>query len=153
MAKKIGAVEDKDSDEVVVDSLKNLSNKEATNVIAEHFAVVSNEYLPIDKSKLPAYLPAFPPPQLDELTVYQGLIGIKKTKSTLPIDIPEKLRKEVAPHLAAPLTIIYNNCLSSSVYPSLWKHEWVTPAPKVNNPLGVTDLRKISCIPQLGTYY
>ena len=43
MAKKIGAVEDKDSGEVVVDSLKNLSNKEAANDIVEHFAAVSNE--------------------------------------------------------------------------------------------------------------
>ena len=123
MAKKIGAVDIKDSDEVLVDSLKNLSNQEAANVIAEHFAAVSNEYLPIDSSNLPAYLPALPPPQLDELTVYKGLTEIKKTKSTLPIDIPEKLRKEVAVHLAAPLTIIYNNCLTNSVYPSLWKHE------------------------------
>ena len=145
MAKKIGAVENKSSDDVVVDSLKNLSNQEAANAIAQHFAAVSNEYSPMDFSKLPAYLPAPPPPQIDEITVYRGLTSIKKTKSTLPIDIPEKLRKEVAVHLAAPLTIIYNNCLASAVYPSLWKHEWVTPAPKVSNPMGVTDLRKISC--------
>ena len=70
---------------------------------------------------------------------------MKKTKTTLPIDIPEKLRRECDLHLAAPLTIIYNHCLNSSIYPSLWKHEWVTPAPKISNPQGITDLRKIAC--------
>ena len=63
----------------------------------------------------------------------------------MPIDIPEKLRRECDLHLAAPLTIIYNHCLNSSIYPSLWKHEWVTPAPKISNPQGITDLRKIAC--------
>ena len=27
----------------------------------------------------------------------------------------------------------------------MWKHEWVTPVPKVTNPQDVSDLRKISC--------
>jgi hypothetical protein len=40
---------------------------------------------------------------------------------------------------------IYNDCLNQSVYPTLWKHEWVTPAPKVTNPQDIKDLRKISC--------
>ena len=143
MAKKIGAIGNKPS-EVTVESLKNLSNTEAANSIANHFSVISNEYLPIQNADLPAYLPALPPPQLDERAVYQELKSIKKTKTTLPIDIPEKLRRECDLHLAAPLTMIYNNCLNSSVYPSLWKHEWVTPAPKITNPQGITDLRKIS---------
>ena len=41
--------------------------------------------------------------------------------------------------------MIYNDCLNQSVYPALWKHEWVTPAPKVTNPQEISDLRKISC--------
>ena len=40
---------------------------------------------------------------------------------------------------------IYNDCLNKSVYPSLWKQEWVTPAPKVTYPQDISDLRKISC--------
>ena len=47
--------------------------------------------------------------------------------------------------MAAPLTSIINNCLTQSVYPALWKHEWITPAPKITNPQEITDLRKISC--------
>jgi len=55
---------------------------------------------------------------------------MKKTKSTLPIDLPYKLRKEFAPELAVPLTNIFNSCLKEGKYPAMWKYEWVTPIPK-----------------------
>ena len=77
--------------------------------------------------------------------VYQRLMKIKKTKSTLPIDIPDKVRQECAVLLAEPVTAIINNSLSQSVYPSIWKQEWVTQAPKVTHPQSFEDLRKISC--------
>ena len=113
-------------------------------MIAEHFASVSNEYLPVDLQELPSYLPALPAPQVEEYDVYLRLRKMKKTKSTLPIDIPDKLRKECSPNLAAPVSHIFNDCLTQSVYPALWKYEWVTPAPKITDPQVITDLRKIS---------
>ena len=86
-----------------------------------------------------------PPPQVDEFDVYQRIKRIKKSKSTLPIDIPDKLRQECSPHLAGPLKTIINSSLTQSVYPKLWKQEWVTPAPKITDPQTIQDLRKISC--------
>ena len=61
----------------------------------------------------------------------------KKTKSTLPVDIPDNLRKEAAICLAEPLTDIYNTCLRQGIFPKLWKKEYVTPVPKLkpNEPL------------------
>ena len=53
------------------------------------------------------------------------------TSSTLPVDIPDKVIKECAVLLAAPVTEIINNSLSQSVYPAVWKQEWVTPVPKI----------------------
>ena len=145
MAKKIGAVDKMSQGDIQVESLSGLNNKQSAQKIAEHFASISNEYLPINTEQLPSYLPAQPPPQVSEFDVYTRLQKLKKTKSTLPIDIPEKLRRECSPFLAAPLSNIFNDCLSQSVYPSLWKQEWVTPAPKISNPQGISDLRKISC--------
>ena len=113
-------------------------------IIAEHFSRIYNEYLPIDISKLPCYLPAQPPPVIEEYDVYKRIIRLKKTKTTLPVDIPAKLRKECAPFLAAPLSDIYNHSLSLGQYPNKWKFEWVTPAPKVNEPQTLSDLRKIA---------
>ena len=105
---------------------------------------MSQEYLPLNRNDLPAFLPALPPPKLDEIQVYKRLERMKKTKSTQPIDLPYQLRKEFSPELAAPLTDIYNSCLEQHKYPTLWKQEWVTPVPKVNNPKNISDLRKIS---------
>ena len=69
---------------------------------------------------------------------------LRKTKSTLPLDIPDKLRQECAIFLAKPLHTIINTSLMQSQYPSVWKQEWITPAPKVLYPKEISDLRKIS---------
>ena len=145
MAKKIGAIDQMSNGEIKVECLSNYNNKQCAEKIAKHFASISNEYDPVDLTELPSYLPAPPPPQVEEHDVYLRLNRLKKTKSTLPIDIPDKLRQECAAHLAGPLTVIMNNCLTQSEYPELWKQEWVTPAPKITNPLEIKDLRKISC--------
>ena len=145
MAKKIGAVDQMNEGEVKVESLSALNNLQCAEKIAEHFAAISNEYSPVDNSQLPCYLPAPPPPQVEEYDVYKRLNRIKKTRSTLPLDIPDKLRQECSPLLAGPLTTIINNCLIKSEYPADWKLEWITPAPKITHPKVIKDLRKISC--------
>ena len=145
MAKKIGALEQLGDDDIKIESVSTFSKKECCEKIAEHFARISNEYSPVNLSKLPAFLPALPPPQVSEYEVYQRIKRIKKSKSTLPIDIPDKLRQVCAPSLAEPITTIINNALAQSVYPCIWKQEWVTAAPKITNPETMQDLRKISC--------
>ena len=145
MAKRIGAVDRMSGGDIQVQALADLNNVQCVQKVAEHFAAVSQEYLPVNLSQLPCYLPALAPPNIEEYEVYERLIRLKKTKSTLPIDIPDKLRQVVALHLAAPLMKIYNQSLSLGQYPALWKHEWVTPAPKVSNPKTISDLRKIAC--------
>ena len=144
MAKKIGAIDQMSRGEVKVESLSELNNLEAARAIAAHFAAISNEYSPVDTSQLPCYLPAPPPPQVEEKDVYKRLCGLKKTRSTLPIDIPDKVRKQCAIMLSVPLTTIINDSLKQSVYPSTWKQEWVTPVPKLSHPKQISDLRKIS---------
>jgi hypothetical protein len=144
MAKRIGAVDQMSGGEVNVESLSHLSNFEAAQKIAEHFAAISSEYSPVDHSQLPCFLPALPPPRVEEHDVYARLNRLKKTRSTLPIDIPEKIRRECSPFLAGPITEIINSSLAQSKYPTVWKQEWVTPAPKISHPKVIQDLRKIS---------
>ena len=43
-----------------------------------------------------------------------------------------------------PLTEIINDSLKKSLYPTIWKKEWVTPVPKITHPKVISDLRKIS---------
>ena len=144
MAKKIGAVDQMNGGEVMVESLSSLNNLQAAQKIAEHFAAISNEYSPIDNSILPSYLPAPQPPHVEEYDVYLRLSRLKKTRSTLPLDIPDRIRQECSPLLSGPLTDIINDSLTQSVYPTTWKQEWVTPAPKIAHPKEIKDLRKIS---------
>ena len=144
MAKKVGAVDQMTAGDIHVESLNGLDNLQAVQMIAAHFAKISNEYEPIDNSQLPCYLPAQQPPQVTENDVYVRLNRLKKTKPTLPLDIPDKVRQECSPLLAGPLSTIINNSLSQSVYPADWKLEWVTPAPKISHPQKLSDLRKIS---------
>ena len=145
MAKKIGAVDQMNGGDIQVEALQGLDNKQGAQKIAEHFAAVSNQYSPIDNTQLPSYQPVQELPKLEEYDVYLRLKGMKNTKSTLPIDIPDKLRKEFSAELSTPLTNILNACLEQQKYPRLWKNEWVSPAPKVSNPKVLKDLRKISC--------
>ena len=56
---------------------------------------------------------------------------IGKTKSTLPIDIPDRLRTECALDLAKPLTDIINSCLLAGSFLRAWRREWVPPVPKI----------------------
>ena len=76
-----------------------------------------NEYEPMNLGKLPSYLPSLPPPQVEQHQVYEKLLSLNNTKSTLPRDIPAKLRKEVAVEITAPLTYTINSCLSEGIYP------------------------------------
>ena len=131
MARKLGTGSLTNDGEVMVESLTGLNNLDAAQKIGEHFSKILNEYQPIDNTELPCYLPAPMPPQLEEYDVYLRLKKIKKTKSTLPMDIPDSIRQGCEVFLAEPLTIIFNNCLQSGIYPSLWKQEYVTPAPKI----------------------
>ena len=96
-------------------------------------------------SQLLCFLPAQPPPQVEEHVVYERIKRLRKTRSTLPIDLPNKLRVSCAVELAEPVTNIINCCLQKSQYPQKWKQEWVTPVPKIINPKDIKDLRKIAC--------
>ena len=123
---------------------EGLSKQECAEEIGQFLAAVSNKYEPMNLEKLPSYLPSLPPPQVEQFEVYQKLLGLNNTKSTLPSDIPAKLRKEVSVELAVPLTHVINSCLAHGVYPDQWKREWVSPIPKVKEPQVLKDVLKVA---------
>ena len=73
MAKRIGAVDQMNGQELSVDCLEGLSNEESAQKIAEHFSSNSNEYLPVNSNQLPSYLPAQKPPTVSEMEVFERL--------------------------------------------------------------------------------
>lgn len=144
MAKRLGAEKGHTDGDLAVECLSGLNNQQSAEQVAEYFSQVSKEHSPLDSSKLPSYLPAPQPAKLNEIDVAERIYNLKNRKSTQPIDLPSKIRKDFACELATPVTDIYNSCLEKHYYPKLWKHEWVVPAPKNNNPKVLKDLRKIS---------
>ena len=126
--------------------LQDLHQQKQEQKVAESFANVPQEYCPIDLTKLSAYLPAEEPPQLHVYDVYTKILNPKLTKITLPIDLPENLKRENAELLAQPLTNIFNTCLREGVSPRIWKHKWCTPVQKKKLILkGLKKVRKIAC--------
>ena len=91
MAKKIGAVNSSNDNDLKVDALAGLDDHESAEHIAQHFAAISQEYLPLNPSALPAFLPAPPPPRITEIEVYKRLLKLKKTKSTQPIQVKKRI--------------------------------------------------------------
>ena len=96
MAKRLGAENGKKNGELLVDCLKGFNNEQAAEKVAQHFSKISQEYLPLDPCKLPAYLPATEVLQVTEDDIAERLYRLKCRKSTQPIDIPSKLRKQLA---------------------------------------------------------
>ena len=77
--------------------------------------------------------------------MWSKIKSVKKTKSTLPIDLPDRLRNECSLDIAEPMTDIINACLREGVFPKMWRREWVTPVPKIKGPLKtLNDVRKIA---------
>ena len=145
MAKRIGAIEQQARGELNIASLEGLDPQMKVEAVAKAFAEVSCQYEPVNLHLLPSYLPAEEAPQLHVYYVWKKIKCQKKTKSTLPIDIPESLRREGAEFLAEPLTNIFNNCLIEGKYPRVWKQEFVTPVPKHNKNIEtMKDVRKIA---------
>ena len=125
MAKRIGAGGKASSGDIHIECLEGLSEQEQVDAVADSFAAVSQEYEPVNSLLLPAYLPALPPPQVDAWTVMARIEKQKKTKTTLPIDLPESLRKKGSAFLAEPLAHIIYTSLKQGIYPETWKFEWV----------------------------
>ena len=121
MAKRIGAVDKKSQGDINIERLDGLAPEEQVEKIAESFAAISNEYEYIKLEELPAFLPAEESPQISVYNVYKKIQNQKKTKSTLLLDIPEKLRKDAAEFLAEPLLNIFITCLKEGTYPKMWK--------------------------------
>jgi hypothetical protein len=149
--KKLGGLDQMSGKELEIESLKGMTNQESAEAVAEAFAAVSQQYSPLDRNCLPAFLPAGKPEQVNEFQVMEKIKKLGKTKSTLPIDIPDQLRIECALDLAEPLTDIINSSLKAGKFPKAWRQEYVTPVPK-NVPLPLKTCKEVRKIASTSDY-
>ena len=67
--------------------------------------------------------------------------------------IPVKLIKPVRDFVTSPLVHLMNTCITTSIFPELWKLARVCPIPKVPNPLVAKDFRPVSILPILSKIF
>ena len=128
-----------------LEEIKDFSDEEQCELIADKFAEVSNLYEPLQRGQI-----RFPQFELSDVPVVsEGMVpGVLKdldsSKSTRKSDIPAKILKRFSTKISKPLTHIINKCIQQGVWPELFKSEIVTPVPKVAVPKNRDDLRNIS---------
>ena len=143
--KKLTSFDQHRREEVIVDEINHLSNQEQSEIIADKFASIQNEYeaLENDDISVPPFnqdqIPQFQPSQ-----VWFLLSKLRTNKATVPGDFPAKLSKHFAAYIAEPLCDIINTSVRRGEYPRIYKFEHSTPVPKKFPPKTTADLRNIS---------
>ena len=96
-------------------------------------------------------LPGTPFPNISNLLISEGgilklLKGLDISKASGPDQIPNKILRELAIHLAPVLTSLFNQSLLSETLPSDWKPANVTPVFKKGNRSLASNYRPISLV-------
>ncbi|KAI8483142.1 hypothetical protein Bbelb_391610 [Branchiostoma belcheri] len=125
------------------------SHRDMANVINQKFTNVTTSLPPLDRSKLPAYLPSRPPPVVHPWEVYWKLRRIKTNKSPGPDGIDGRLLKEFVYELSEPIVDILNSSLLEGTVPHEWKEAVVVPLPKTSPP-SIDHLRPVSLTSLIG---
>ena len=142
--KKIASSDPK-LDQVNIDELSHFSDQIQSEIIADKFSAIPNQYDALEKDDIS--IPQFSAedvPQFDAARVWLLLSKINTNKATVPGDFPPKLIKIFAAYLAEPLTDVINTSIRRGEYPDIYKFEISTPVPKNHPPETTSDMRNIS---------
>ena len=127
-----------------VEDIKDHTDEEQAEIIAESFAKISKEYNPLDRSAI--HLPIIEEGdvlQVSESEVLEVLKSMDTNKAVPGNDVSTKIFKAFAEQLCGPITMLINEAIVTGYWPDFLKIETVTPVPKVSHPQTVDDLRKI----------
>ena len=124
---------------------KHLLSKSISN--NEYFANICKKYPPLEFDTIPTEdTDNITIPETSEIETYKMLCKFAK-KSLGSTELPRIILQEFAVELAAPYCNIINCCIKAGVFPEEYKKAEITPIPKVNPPMALSDLRPISKTP------
>ena len=128
--KKLTSFDQQKSEEIIVESIKDLTIPEQAERIADKFAEVSNEYdkLRTEDIEIPHFTDE-DIPQFTEDQVKKVLREMNTKKSNVHGDIPARIFKELSDKLAKPVTQVINCSIRQGLWPHILKLEIVTPVP------------------------
>ena len=130
----------------------NLTAEASIEKIAQHFASISQEFMPLDYNLLPAdvqsklnqQISESDLPSIEDHEVYLKIKTTKKPRSSVPGDLPRQIVHEFGPELAAPAGKIFCSIVRTGHWPKSWRTEYGTPLQKEPNPVTEDQLRIIS---------
>ena len=143
--KKLTNFDQMKSEEIVVESIKDLTALEQAEQIADKFSEVANEYQKLKTEDI--QVPFFSEEQIPTFStseVEAVLNEIDAKKSNVNGDFPAKLLKRFSKYLAVPIKDFINCSIRQGIWPERFKMEIVTPVPKQYPPKSVEHLRNIS---------
>ena len=130
-----------------VPEFEDLNNSEQANRLADRIEKITKDYSIID---VESHMSTYSGGTIISLTYQEVVSSIKSAnipRGLHPCDPPRQIIKRFAELFAAPLTIIYNRCIRTSVWPSAWKTELTTMIPKKKVLDSAKDLRPIAITP------
>jgi len=140
---------DKDKhDELKVEEINHLTDKEQAEAIAENINKISQEYSEIktEDIDIPNILPEIVP-QFTPLQIKFYLDNVKTNKATLPGDIPARIVKRSSNALSAPMAHMIKHSIKTGAWPDSYKMEIITPIGKTVPVETLDQIRPISNLP------
>ena len=120
------------------------TDEEILEELADYFAAISQAFPPLDRSKIPITYDR-PVVLVDEVTVAQRMMDLKRPSSSVSIDpLPKTVNKHIA-QLAKIMTPVINAVLKGGIWPEVWSEEEVSIIPKTHNPDSFDACRNVSC--------
>ena len=118
--------------------------EKTANAINMQFISITKDIEPLDRSKLPAFLPSQATcPEVQQYDVYKILQNIKSNKAGLKEDLPPRIIREFAYELSTPVTDILNTSFHQGIVPWQWKRSQIVHIPK-SQPPTIDQLRPIA---------
>ena len=129
----------------VTDLFPGKSDQEVSELLADHFNAISNEFEPIDMNNIPSTY-STPLHRISAEEISSRLRTFKKPRSMVPGDIFPQLVAHYSIFLAEPLEKIYNGVITTYHWPLVWRNEYVSIIPKSSAPEDLGGCRNISCM-------
>jgi hypothetical protein len=114
------------------------------NVNSSQHTYTYDEWVPSDPGPEPCL--DLPPFHFSVEEVERALLELETNKDTGPDGIPPIILENCATAFALPLCLIFNNAISTCVFPDKWKLSYVTPIFKAGSRNDVTNYRGIAIL-------
>lgn len=138
----------------LIDNTSNSSLQHFSPVeLNQHYSTITSMHPPCSDDQFRMILQTPPPPGIPQFSfthfsheqVHQMLLSsLPKSRGVSPDGLQLSYLKDILPSVIPPLAFIYNNSISSGVYPSLWKTSNIIPLNKISNPVSPADTRPIA---------